>query len=201
MTKENRNDESDTEEVGVPYKVPDAKPIDELVNLDKGDDSLRKWKESLGVSADGPKSIGEPGDDRRLVVLSLTVRIDGQEEPIVIDFTDKNAVEEFKQTPVKIKENTKYQTTVRFRIQHEIVAGVNYKLVAKRGGITFRTTTDALGSYAPNTLETPHYDRLLPEGETPGGMLARAVYSCTTTFTDDDGNLHLEFPWQLQITK
>lgn len=200
-TKRRDDDEEEEDELAVQYKVPEARPIDELVNLDKEDESLQKWKASLGLTADGPKSIGEPGDMRRMVLLQLRVDVDGRSDPVILDLTDEKAVEQFKKTPIQIKENTKYQTTVRFRIQHEIVAGINYKLVAKRAGVKFLSKSEALGSYAPSTHENPYYERQLPEGETPGGMLARGMYQCITSFTDDDGQKHLELPWQLQIVK
>ena len=49
------------------YKVSAKKTVDEYKNLDAEDESLAKWKESLGLSSD-VLPLEFPGDKRKVVV-------------------------------------------------------------------------------------------------------------------------------------
>jgi len=58
-----------------------------------------------------------------------------------------------------------------------------------------------IGSYVPNTEETPHYVKRFADEDAPSGMLARGHYNAVSTFVDDDKHKHLEFEWSFDIAK
>jgi Rho GDP-dissociation inhibitor len=172
----------------------------DIARQDGDDEALTRWKQSLGLSATGAYSIGEPGDMRRLVVLAIRVVTEGN-ELVDLNLQDKVQRHAFSNTPTVIRARAPYQITVRFRVQHEIITGLRYYQVARRGGIPFSKTDVKLGSYAPNTKEKPYYEVSLPEKLAPGIFIARGTWQCTTQFVDDDHVVHDNVPWLLQIAK
>ena len=66
------------------YKPGTKKTLDEYNELDANDESLRKWKESLGINkAADDKIENKP----KVVVLSLALEVEGRDD-IVIDLSD-----------------------------------------------------------------------------------------------------------------
>ena len=64
------------------YKVGDKKTIQELQSLDANDESLRKWKESLGLSASSPAT-----DARKVIVKEMILQVQGRQD-LVMDLTN-----------------------------------------------------------------------------------------------------------------
>ncbi|ANB12737.1 Rdi1p [Sugiyamaella lignohabitans] len=185
------------------YIVAPKKAIEEYITLDAEDESLVRWKKSLGLNVDnynGVNSIGDPTDKRKLVVVHIKVAVEGR-DPVFLNTENESEIKNFGKNPVAAIEHAKFKITIRFRIQHEILTGLRYYQTAKRGGITMSKTDHTLGAYPPNTPDKPYYEVSLPEGEAPGGLLARGSYSCSTTFYDDDKVSHLTIPWKLMIVK
>lgn len=179
------------------YKVTEKKTLAEYTQLDAEDESLKKWKESLGVGGD---TLAAPGDNRRVVILELRVDVNGQ-EPIIIDLERPGALEDVKKKPITIKERSKYRRSIKFRVQHEIITGLKYLQSVKRAGIRVDKSQEVLGSYPPNTSAKPYYEKTFAEEEAPHGLLARGVYEATSKFVDDDNVTHLAFPWLFEIRK
>lgn len=198
----NHNHEIDEEENAnndVPeYKVTEKKTVNEYLSLDAEDESLTKWKISLGIVAGN--SIGDPSDKRRVVILELAIIVVGM-EPMVFNLEDPKVLKHLKTFPTKIKEGSKYRCKVKFRIQHDIVTGLKYSRVAKRAGIPVNKASEVLGSYPPNTKENPFYIKEMEENEAPSGFLARAQYSALSMFSDDDKVVHFTFPWIFEVTR
>ena len=92
---------------------------------------MKKWKESLGIGAGGG-SIGEAGDKRKVVLLSLGLEIEGRPD-IIIDMSAPGALESLKSTPFIIKEGATFRMKVKFRVQHQILSGLKYVQSVKRG--------------------------------------------------------------------
>ncbi|KAK9466492.1 immunoglobulin E-set [Lipomyces arxii] len=182
------------------YVVGQKKTVDEYVKLDDNDESLRKWKESLGLTSATRGSIGAPGDKRKVVILRLQLEIQDH-EAITVDLDNPNALEKLRTTPIVLKEGSLYKVSTRFRIQHEIITGLRYLQVVKRKGIRLDKSNEMCGSYTPNTLDKPYYDKTFLEEEAPSGMLARGSYDIVSSFVDDDNNVHLSFTWVLNIKK
>jgi Rho GDP-dissociation inhibitor len=199
---QDNSDDDDEEEDHTGYIAPEKKQIEEYVQLDYHDESLRRWKESLGLTMNSgtARTIGDPNDKRKLVLLSITSYVDG-EEPIVIDFTDVDQLNGMQYKPVKVKQRTQYHLKIRFRIQHEIITGLHYYQINKRRGITFNKIREVCGAYAPNTPDRPYYEYSLPKRIVPGGFIARGQYKAQTFLKDDDNVIHVAFPWLFEITK
>lgn len=186
------------------YHVGEKKTIEEYAKLDQEDESLAKWKASLGISTDANAYPVKPGDKRKVVIveMSLTFPEDPNLKPIVINLEDADGnTIQGKQIQFNLKEKTVYQLHVKFRIQHEIITGLKYLHLIKKTGIRVDKVEEPLGSYAPNVKDKPYYEKIFPEVEAPSGMLARGTYSAVTKFVDDDKVVHLTFPWSFQITK
>jgi len=183
------------------YKVGEKKTIDEYANLDAEDESLARWKQSLGIAPGASAgSIGEPGDTRKVVILELSLLIAGR-DPVVIDLTKPNAVETLQEHPFTIKEGVEYRMKVRFRVQHEVISGLRYLQLVKRKGIKVDKSEEMMGSFGPNTKENPFWEKTFAEEEAPSGMLYRGHYDAHSKFMDDDHNTHLEFKWSFDIKK
>lgn len=190
----------------VPEEIPgfvvgQKKSVQEYQKLDAQDESLARWKASLGLAGDSDLLPVTPGDKRRVVILSMTLDIQNQ-EPIVIDLS-KESTESLKERKIafKIKEKSVYQLIIRFKVQHEIVTGLKYLQAVKKTGITVDKMEEPCGSYAPNTQDKPFYEKTFPEVEAPSGMLARGSYNAVSKFIDDDKTVHLLLPWKFEITK
>ncbi len=71
------------------YKVAEKKTILELANMDSQDESLRKWKESLGIGV--AKTLGPSDDPRKVIVLALGLEVEGKQD-IMIDLSTPGRV-------------------------------------------------------------------------------------------------------------
>jgi len=87
------------------------------------------------------------------------------------------------------------------RVQHEVLSGLKYLQVVKRKGIRVGKDEEMLGSYAPNTVDKPSYEKKFQPDEAPTGMMARGHYEAVSKFVDDDDHTHLKFEWSFDITK
>ncbi|KAI9138121.1 immunoglobulin E-set [Paraphysoderma sedebokerense] len=196
MSEPKADDLVATETAG--YKAPAQKTIEELAKLDDNDESLKKWKESLGLAAGAATTSTGPKDDpRKVVVLSLAMEVNGRED-VVLDLSSPAKLEAVRKQPIIIKEGIEYRLKIKFRIQHELVSGLKYLQAVKRKGIRVDTTEEMLGSYGPNT--DPYEKKFILE-EAPSGMLARGTYDVKSKFVDDDKIVHLEWDWQFKIAK
>merc|ERR1712021_97260 len=158
------------------YKAPAKKTIDELNQLDAGDESLRKYKEALlggGAAA--------AGDSRRVVVKKIELPAD-----------------ELKKQSFTIKEGADYQLHFFFKVNNEILSGLRYSMVVKRKGVTVEKNNIMIGSFAPSENDVS----FKTEQETaPSGMLARGHYKVKSKFIDDDKEEHASWEWAIDIAK
>jgi len=177
------------------YIVGEKKTVDEYKNLDAHDDSLNKWKESIGLRK--TPDAGPTDDTRRVVILQLALEVAGRPD-VVLDLSTPDALENVKNSPFVIKEGVEYRMKVKFRIQHEVVSGLKYLQIVKRKGIRVDKTEEMIGSYGPNN--DPYEKKFLVE-EAPSGMLARGHYEAKSKFIDDDGVTHIGWSWSFDIKK
>ncbi|KAL3895958.1 MAG: hypothetical protein SGCHY_004382 [Lobulomycetales sp.] len=179
------------------YKVGAKKTAEELAALDAQDESLRKWKESLGLKAGAGGSGDAAGDPRKVVILSLSMEVAGRDD-VVIDLSSKEAIDALGSQTMTIKEGVEYRLKCKFRVQNEVISGLKYLHVVKRKGIKMDKMEEMLGSYGP--APEPYEKKFLSE-EAPSGMIARGHYNVKSRFIDDDGTCHLEFAWSFDIKK
>ncbi|QLL31616.1 hypothetical protein HG536_0B04800 [Torulaspora globosa] len=200
MSTENGFQDLDGEQETDNYQVKAKKTVDEYKKLDAGDESLKRWKESLGLSSD-VLPLEYPGDKRKVVIQRIQLLVDTEPEPITFDLTNEKTIKELASKRYKIKEKSIYKLRITFKVQHEIITGLRYVQYIKKAGIAVDKIDDHLGSYAPNTKTKPFYEVELPESEAPSGFLARGNYSAVSKFIDDDKTTHLTLNWGVEITK
>lgn len=123
---------------------------------DQNDESLRRWKESLGIGTGA--SLSDPNDPRRAIILSLALEVEGRPDA-VIDLAAAGALERLKSRPFTIKEGSRFRMKVRFRVQHEVLSGLKYLQVVKKMGVRVSKDEEMLGSYAPNVAGQPEYEK------------------------------------------
>ncbi|KAI0380154.1 immunoglobulin E-set [Hypomontagnella monticulosa] len=169
-----------------------------IPNVDANDESLQRYKQSLGLS--GGKDLSDPNDPRVCIIHALTMESPGR-APVTIDLSAPGSESTLKDRPFKIKEGCKFTMVASFKVQHEILSGLQYVQVVKRKGIKVSKDSEMLGSYAPNTEKQPLYSKRFQEEEAPSGMLARGHYNATSSFVDDDKKTHLQFEWSFDIAK
>lgn len=181
------------------YQVKQPKQsLAEYQQMDAGDESLRRYKESLGLG--GGQDLSDPNDPRVCIILSLSMETEGR-EPVTVNLGTEAEVVTLKDKPFQIKEGTKFSMVAQFKVQHEILSGLRYVQIVKRKGIKVAKVDEMIGSYAPSTDKTPVYRKKFPEYDAPSGMLARGHYNCLSAFVDDDKKKHLEFEWSFDIVK
>lgn len=181
------------------YKLSQPKQsLAEYQQMDANDESLQRYKESLGLGSG--KDLSDPNDPRTCIIKSLSLESPGR-PPITIDLSAPGSEATLKDKPFTIKEGAKFTMVVTFKVQHEIISGLSYVQVVKRKGIRVSKDTEMLGSYGPNTDKQPIYTKRFHEEEAPSGMLARGHYQALSSFVDDDKKVHLKFEWSFDIAK
>lgn len=100
--------------------------------LDAGDESLQRYKQSLGLG--GGKDLSDPSDPRVCIIQSLTMDSPGR-DPVTIDLSTPGSEASLKDKPFKIKEGARFTMSAQFRVQHEILSGLHYVQAVKRKGI------------------------------------------------------------------
>ncbi|KAL6694121.1 E set domain-containing protein [Trichoderma pleuroticola] len=181
------------------YKLSQPKQsLAEYNQMDAGDESLQRYKQSLGLG--GGKDLSDPSDPRVCIIKALTMDSPGR-PPVEIKLEAAGSETTLKERPFQIKEGVKFTMSAEFKVQHEILSGLHYVQVIKRKGLKVSKDSEMIGSYAPNTENQPTYVKKFHEEEAPSGMLARGKYDAISSFVDDDKKKHLEFEWKFEIVK
>lgn len=159
-------------------------------------ESLRKWKETLGLGSG--RVYSPPNDPRLVVILHLAMETEGRPD-VFMKLGTPEDVEALKNRRMTIKEGVTFCLRAKFRVQHQMVHGLKYIHVVKRIGLRVDRLETMLGSYSPS--ETP-YENKFPLDEAPGGHpMARGHYDVRSRFIDDDGNVHLDWRWKFEVKK
>lgn len=114
----------------------------DLSTTDQEDESLQKWKASLGLGQG--KDISDPNDPRKCIILSLGLEVEGRPD-IIIDLRAPGAVEALESKPFTIKEGATFRMKVQFKVQHELLAGLKYLQKASRGPLSSKTQEMLVG--------------------------------------------------------
>ncbi|EEH40322.2 rho GDP-dissociation inhibitor [Paracoccidioides lutzii Pb01] len=196
MTHDHDDDLASSKTAG--FKVGEKKTLEEYHQLDANDESLKRWKASLGLGTGS--SISDPNDPRKCIIKSLALEVEGRDD-ITIDLSSPGSVDKLKDQPFTIKEGSRFRIKATFVVQHEVLSGLKYIQVVKRKGVRISKDEEMLGSYPPNTTDKPLYEKKFNSEEAPSGMIARGHYNALSRFVDDDDITHLKFEWSFNIAK
>lgn len=175
------------------YKPPAPKSLDDILQADQEDESLRKYKEALlGTSG---KVIIDDSNPLNVIVKKLAITVEGRSD-MELDLTLPK--DQIKHQKIVLKEGVKYRVKIFFHVQREIVAGLKYEQKVYRKGIRVDKGSHMVGSYGP---QQEVYSYSAPEDEAPSGLMARGDYKVESRFTDDDKHIYLEWEWHLTIKK
>ncbi|KAF8076245.1 immunoglobulin E-set [Lyophyllum atratum] len=197
-TNEDQDDLKPTTTPG--YKPSAAKSTDEYAQLDANDESLARWKASLGIV---PGAAGGATSGPKVTV--LTLELDSPTLPagrkIVFNLNDTARLADTKKNPIVIKEGVEYNVRITFKVNHSIISGVRYIQLVKRAGVKVDKLEQMLGSYGPSPNGEPYTKNFEPE-ESPSGMLARSgSYSVRSRVIDDDGEVYADWDWSFKLAK
>uniref|UniRef100_A0A7N8X3Z9 Rho GDP dissociation inhibitor (GDI) gamma n=1 Tax=Mastacembelus armatus TaxID=205130 RepID=A0A7N8X3Z9_9TELE len=184
------NEEED--ERNLNYNPPAQKSLQEIQQLDKDDESLVKYKQTLLGTAPVTADVSGPN----VQVTRLTLLCDEAPGPITMDLTgDLSAL---KEKSFSLQEGVKYRLKIHFKVNREIVAGLKYHHVTYRKGVRVDKVSYMVGSYGPKAEEQ---EFLSPLDEAPKGLMTRGHYQIKSCFIDDDKNVYLSWEWNLDIKK
>lgn len=192
------DDEDQTLATG--YVAPAQKNIKEILECDKEDDALERYKKTLlGDNADmcndGPLVVN---------VLSMTFLPqktaddgEGEAEPIEIDLT--RDLKETKIPKITIKAGCEYQLKIKFHVKNQIVSGLVLQQQVSRHKLGVSNLRHMVGSYRPNAAVDEVHEYTTPLEEAPKGSIALGTYTSKCKFIDDDKHVHLAWEWSFKI--
>ncbi|KAL6839987.1 hypothetical protein ACP4OV_029797 [Aristida adscensionis] len=167
-------------------------PLKEQLELDKDDESLRRWKEQLLGQVD-TEQLGETAEPE-VKVLNLTILSPGRPDlvlPIPFKADEKGYA-------FALKDGSPYSFRFSFIVSNNIVSGLKYTNTVWKTGVRVENQKMMLGTFSPQP------EPYIYEGEeetTPAGMFARGSYSAKLKFVDDDGKCYLEMSYYFEIRK
>ncbi|RLM99291.1 rho GDP-dissociation inhibitor 1-like [Panicum miliaceum] len=167
-------------------------PLKEQLELDKDDESLRRWKEQLLGQVD-TEQLGETAEPE-VKVLDLTILSPGRPDlvlPIPFQADEKGYA-------FALKDGSPYSFRFSFIVSNNIVPGLKYTNTVWKTGVRVENQKMMLGTFSPQ--QEPY----IYEGEeetTPAGIFARGSYSAKLKFFDDDGKCYLEMSYYFEIRK
>lgn len=167
-------------------------PLKEQLEMDKDDESLRRWKEQLLGSVD----IAEVGEnpDPQVEITSLTI-VTPNRPDVVLPFP---LTPNSKGYAFALKDGSRYRLKFTFIVSNNIVSGLKYTNTVWKTGIKVENTRVMLGTFSP---QKEPYTYELEEETTPSGLFARGSYSAKTKFVDDDGKCYLDISYCFEIRK
>ncbi|KAJ3116671.1 hypothetical protein HK098_006521 [Nowakowskiella sp. JEL0407] len=125
------------------YRVGAKKTAAELAQLDAEDESLRKWKESLGLKADASS-----GGEKQVIVECLALEVEGRQD-VILPLSTPAEVARAADRSLTIKEGVEYRFKVKFKVYNDVVTGLKYLHAVKRGPMRVDRMEEMLGSYGP----------------------------------------------------
>uniref|UniRef100_A0A8B9WHX8 Rho GDP-dissociation inhibitor 1 n=2 Tax=Bos TaxID=9903 RepID=A0A8B9WHX8_BOSMU len=161
--------ENEEDEHSVNYKPPAQKSIQEIQELDKDDESLRKYKEALL----GRVAVSADPNVPNVVVTRLTLVCSTAPGPLELDLTGD--LESFKKQSFVLKEGVEYRIKISFRVNREIVSGMKYIQHTYRKGVKI-DKTDYMTTTGPTTCPGSGISPSRRSGRTeplPGGGQGR----------------------------
>ncbi|WFD20743.1 rho GDP dissociation inhibitor [Malassezia caprae] len=180
------------------YKPGEKKSIQEYAMLDAQDESLRRWKESLGITSDAAGAFNPNAPKLTIHSLMLeSAQLPGGSVGIQLDRPEQ--LDELSKSPLQITEGIEYSVVIKFSVGREVLSGLKYLQVVKRAGVPVDRMEEMIGSYPPRA--EPYVKRFAPN-VAPSGFLARSgTNSVRTRIVDDDGSVFADFSWAFKLVK
>ncbi|XP_020587863.1 rho GDP-dissociation inhibitor 1-like [Phalaenopsis equestris] len=166
--------------------------LKEQLEMDKDDESLRKWKEQLLAGVDLTE-VGE-NPNPEVKIQSITIITPNRPDLVLSIPFIPNA----KGYAFTLKDSSRYRLKFSFTVSNNIVSGLRYTNTVWKTGVRVENTKVMLGTFSP---QKEPYTYELEEETTPSGIFARGSYSAKTKFVDDDGKCHLEMSYYFEIKK
>ncbi|GJM92104.1 hypothetical protein PR202_ga08534 [Eleusine coracana subsp. coracana] len=189
---ENEEEEEDEEGNKRTVVLGPQVPLKEQLELDKDDESLRRWKEQLLGQVD-TEQLGETAEPE-VKVLNLTILSPGRPDLVLpIPFQPDEKGYAF-----ALKDGSPYSFRFSFIVSNNIVSGLKYTNTVWKTGVRVENQKMMLGTFSPQ-LEPYVYEG--EEETTPAGIFARGSYSAKLKFVDDDGKVYLEMSYYFEIRK
>ena len=196
----NDNDGDEAVDTGYKESTVAKKSLNDILDHDNEDESLRKYKESLLGAAASGGATGDASDPRRFYVTELRIMFDPSEgqQDLVFELETPEKIAQLKKNGVTMKEGAKFKYKITFKVQHDIVAGMKFKNKVKK--LMFSEKEElVIGSYPPaaepHVFEFPRFNY----SEAPSGMMYRGTYTVVNSFVDSDGTEHQKFDYELKI--
>ncbi|KAM9346016.1 rho GDP-dissociation inhibitor 3 [Symphorus nematophorus] len=184
--------EEEEDERNLNYKPPVQKSLEEIQELDKDDESLVKYKQTLL----GALPVTTDPSVPNVQVTRMTLLCDEAPGPMTMDLTGD--LQALREKTLVLKEGVTFRLKVDFKVNREIVAGLRYHHVIHRKGINVNKASYMVGSYGPKAEEL---EFISPADEAPKGMMSRGQYGIRSRFIDDDKNVYLDWEWNLEVKK
>ncbi|GLJ53422.1 hypothetical protein SUGI_1139230 [Cryptomeria japonica] len=182
--------ETDEEQDDGSYVPGPLVSLKEQLELDKEDESLRRWKEKLLGCVD--YDFSEESMEPEVTFQSLGIISSSNQEVNFSLLLENNGIS------ITLKEGCNYYFKFSFMVHHNIVSGLQYVNTVWKAGLKVDHIHHMLGTFSPR--QEP-YVHALEEETTPSGVLARGTYTAKTKFIDDDGRCHLEVDYSFEIQK
>lgn len=190
---EDEDDDRDEEdETGAHVVVGPQLALKEQLEMDKDDESLRKWKEQLLAGVDLSEVGENPNPEVKIGSLTI-ITADRSDLVLPIPF-----VPNAKGFAFSLKDGSRYRLKFSFTVSNNIVSGLRYTNTVWKTGLRVENTKVMLGTFSP---QKEPYTYELEEETTPSGLFARGSYSARTKFVDDDGKCYLEMSYYFEIRK
>uniref|UniRef100_A0A8B9S7D6 Rho GDP dissociation inhibitor gamma n=1 Tax=Apteryx owenii TaxID=8824 RepID=A0A8B9S7D6_APTOW len=120
--------EEEDADVALAYRTPEKKSLQEIQQLDPGDESLRKYKQALL----GAIPVAVDARVPNVQVMRLTLVCEQAPGPMIMDLTGD--VEALRSRSFVLKEGVDYRVKVSFKVNREIVCGLKCLHLTYRRG-------------------------------------------------------------------
>ncbi|XP_072964624.1 rho GDP-dissociation inhibitor 1-like [Typha angustifolia] len=192
LNDEEDGGEDEDEEEKRPVLLGPQVPLKDQLEMDKDDESLRRWKEQLLGSVD-LSNVGEDPDPE-VQILDLTI-LTPERPNLVLPIPFKRDAKGY---AFGLKDGSRYRLKFSFVVSNNIVSGLRYTNTVWKTGVRVENTKVMLGTFSP---QKEPYTYELEEETTPSGLFARGSYSARTKFVDDDGKCYLDMSYYFEIRK
>eukprot|EP00996_Jenningsia_fusiforme_P002865 NODE_3679_length_936_cov_23.866967_g3380_i0.p1 GENE.NODE_3679_length_936_cov_23.866967_g3380_i0~~NODE_3679_length_936_cov_23.866967_g3380_i0.p1 ORF type:complete len:235 (-),score=57.39 NODE_3679_length_936_cov_23.866967_g3380_i0:162-866(-) len=189
--------EDDAEDDGMETREPNSKSktsVEEIMNMDSEDESLRKYKEALLGAAAAAASCDPSDDPRMFVIESFLIEVDGK-YPLSFSLSTPEALEALKKKPFILKEGITLRYRIRFRVQHGILIGIRWKHIVSKAGMKVWLQDESIGSFGPGSHEW-----VSSPVDVPSGKIFKS-FQGQQRFTDDDNTTLLKFNYCFELRK